>query len=73
MKEKQPIKTCNMCGYLCALDRTSGGRYLEDLNEKIHFLPTKIEDCEARLLLSEDFPLPKDIARSLVQIPRDIK
>jgi hypothetical protein len=72
MKEKEPVSKCQLCGYLCGLDSKSGGRFLEDLEGDLYFLPQKIEDCESRLILTSTPGFPKDVARGLIRKGRPL-
>ena len=74
MTENEPVRSCKECGYFCTLDKKSGGRWLEDIDEgKLYFLPLKIEDCEARQIMTSEFPIPKKDARDLIQISGKLK
>jgi len=70
MSEKEPVKFCSACGYKCAYDSKTKGRFLEDLEGEPHLLNTKIEDCEARQIISSPLPISDKEARNLVDIPR---
>ena len=67
MKERIPVMSCELCDYKCTLDSVNGGRLLRDLEGGSEYLPKKIEDCHARLILKSTPMFLKEVARGLVQ------